>query len=167
MVKQLLLPLAGVALFIVLVGTFIKSPSKFGLENMSPSAPQATSPSNEVKIGDKTIKVTLADNKEKRTKGLSGTTSLGENEGMLFVFDSENVSPAFWMKGMLIPIDIVWINDGKIVDIDKNIQVPKSGTQDEDLELYKSDIKVDYVLEVNAGFSDKNNLKVGNDISIN
>ncbi|MFI5240850.1 MAG: DUF192 domain-containing protein [Microgenomates group bacterium] len=165
MVKQLLLPLAAVALFVILVGVFVKDPGKFGLQNASTVSTPSPS-AKEIKVGNVNLNVSVADNAQKRAKGLSGTESLNENGGILFVFDSENASPSFWMKDMLIPLDIIWINDGKVVQIDKNAQPPEKGAKDSSLLLYKSKVKVDYVLEVNAGFAEKNNIKVGTDVSI-
>lgn len=154
MIKKLYLPLFGVAAFIILVGLLTKSPTKFGLVKDS---------STKLKIGNAEIKVTLADTPEKRKKGLSGTTVLNENEGMIFIFDEKDITPSFWMKDMLIPIDIIWINDNKIVRIDKNVAPPTKNTSDSDLPLYKPDTPIDYVLEVNGGFSDKNSLIVGSE----
>ena len=85
---------------------------------------------------------------------------------MLFVFDAQNVTPVFWMKDMLIPIDIIWINDGKIVKIDTNLQPPKKGTLDKDLTTYGAGQPVDYVLEVSAGFSFKNKLEIGDNVNL-
>lgn len=154
MIKKLYLPLIGAAAFIILVGLLTKSPTKFGLVKDSPT---------KIKVGNAEIEVKLANTQEKRTKGLSETTTLKENEGMIFVFDKKDVTPSFWMKDMLIPIDIIWINDGKIVKIDKNVAPPSKNTSDSDLPFYKPDTPVDYVLEVPAGFSDKNSLIVGSE----
>lgn len=156
MIKQLFLPLIGVAVFIILVGILVNNPQKLGFIIPSP-----TPILKEVKIGEKTVKVTLADTADKRSKGLSGVASLAEDQGMLFVFESKDTVPPFWMKDMLIPIDIIWINDGKIAKIDKNIAFPATGTPDSSLKLYRPDKPIDYVLEINAGFSDKNGLKIG------
>ena len=79
---------------------------------------------------------------------------------MLFTFDPQNVTPGFWMKEMLIPIDIIWIEGGHVVKIDKNVEAPKENTPDSELKIYTPDTPIDYVLEVNAGFSDKNSIKV-------
>lgn len=164
MFKQLILPLAGVAIFIIFVGVLVKNPSKLGIQ-MPPTGTQKPS-QKEVKVEGKTIKVTVVDTNETRAKGLSGTTSLEENSGMLFIFDSKDVIPTFWMKDMKIGIDIIWINDDKIVQIDKNLAAPAEGTTDDKLRLYKPLTKIDYVLEVNSGFSDKNGFKVGSEVSI-
>lgn len=149
MIKQLILPLVGVAAFIVIVGLLTQGKINLGSKMPSPT------PSQTIKVGNTEVNITIADSEEERKKGLAGVTKLGDNEGMLFVFDSKDVTPSFWMKDMLIPIDIIWINDGKVIKIDKN--VPNSDQS----KLYTAPEPIDYVLEVAAGFSDKNNLKVG------
>jgi uncharacterized membrane protein (UPF0127 family) len=68
------------------------------------------------------------------------------------------------MKEMLIPLDFIWISGTKIVKIDKNIQAPDANTPDVKLEKIKPDQPVDYVLEVNSGFSDANNIKVNDPV---
>lgn len=155
MLKQLLIPLAGVAAFIIFVGLLTQGKINIG-------KPQVTMPPKEtVKIGETQINVDVADTSEERSKGLSGVNKLGENEGMLFVFDKKDTTPSFWMKEMLISLDIIWINDGKVVKIDKSVPNPSAGASDESLKLYYPGSPIDYVVEVNAGFSDKFGLKVG------
>jgi len=157
MIKQVLLPILGVIIFIVAVGLFVQ---KSGNLSVNPT-PKASS----VKINNTEIQVTLAKTKEERVKGLSGTTSLAENSGMLFVFDG-NTNPIFWMKDMIIPLDIIWIKNNKIIKIDKNVPEPKLGTPDTKLAKYSANQSIDYVLEVNAGFSEKNNIKVGDSVDV-
>jgi hypothetical protein len=154
MLKQIFLPIIGVIIFIIAVGmytqkSFILAPT---------TKPQV------VTINDKKIEVTVAKTKDERTRGLSGVTKLDADNGMLFVFDTK-VNSTFWMKDMLIPIDIIWISDGKIVKIDKNVPIPGPNTPDIKLPKYSSGQPIDHVLEVNAGFSDQNNLKPGQTIS--
>lgn len=160
--KKVFLPIAGVIIFIVAVGILTRK-AQTGSISLRP-APSATPISlNEIAIGDTKIVVELADSKEERTKGLSSRTSLPENQGMLFVFGEKNVFPTFWMKDTLIALDIIWINDDKVAQITKNIQ-PEPEKSDRELTRYNPDKPVDYVLEVNAGFSDKNNFNVGDSI---
>jgi len=89
---------------------------------------------------------------------------------MLFVFEEKGGTvrypPVFWMKDMLIAIDIIWIDNDKIIQIDKNVQPPKTGVKDNDLAKYKPDNPIDYVLEVNGGYSDKNDIKEGDGVEI-
>lgn len=58
----------------------------------------------------------IADTEPARQLGLGGRDSLGENEGMLFVFPTYG-QHGFWMKGMRIPIDIIWIDGETVVDV--------------------------------------------------
>lgn len=113
--------------------------------------------------------VEIADTMLKRAKGLSGRESLAENQGMLFLFAKPG-KPTFWMAGMNFPLDIIWINGNKIVDISKNVQSPKLS-----LALPKSiglpaivspSIEVDKVLELSAGAVEKFGIKINDEIKI-
>jgi len=111
-----------------------------------------------VQIAGKTIQVDLAVTPAEQEQGLSSRQGLAENMGMLFVFGSSD-KYQFWMKDMNFPIDMIWIReDMKVVYIKKNAlpalypETYGPGTNDADAK---------YVLEVVSGFSDKNNLQVG------
>ncbi len=111
-----------------------------------------------VKIAGKILKVDLALTSEAQEQGLSGRKELKEDEGMLFVFDYMG-QYSFWMKNMNFPIDIIWISDDfKVVYIKKN------ATPESYPETFLPDQNTKYVLEVSAGFSEKNNLKVGDKV---
>jgi len=85
---------------------------------------------------------------------------------MLFVFEQENIRQSFWMKDMNFAIDIIWISDEEIIQIDENIPPPDPGMPDSELKSYLPNQPIDYVLEVNAGFSDENNIKIGDPVKI-
>ncbi|KKU10041.1 MAG: hypothetical protein UX13_C0022G0012 [Candidatus Woesebacteria bacterium GW2011_GWB1_45_5] len=163
MFKQIVLPFLLVAAFVTGVGIFVKNSKnlKFTIAPNSTATAEKT-----VTIGESVIKVEIADTQSQRAKGLSGRSSIEENSGMIFVFDSQNVTPIFWMKDMIIPIDIVWINDGKVVKIDTNIRPPKENTPDKNLPTYVAGQPVDYVLEVNAGFVENQGIKIGDSVQI-
>jgi hypothetical protein len=128
-----------------------------------------------VKIAGQSIRVDLALTTTEQQKGLGGRNELKENEGMLFIFDWPG-EYYFWMKGMNFPIDIIWLapsgggdgEDTKVVYIKKNAQPeafpPRLDSGEAGLETYGPDINAKYVLEIVAGFSDKNNLKVGDNV---
>lgn len=158
--RSILLPLLATALFIVILGVF---GGKLG--NGRILNPLAGEPKKDISVGTVPLKVSVANDEGERRDGLSGKAALAEEEGMLFDFGQKDIFPSFWMKGMLIPIDIIWINDGEITKIDKNLAPPQKEAPDSSLERYYPDKPVDYVLEVNAGFSDKNNLQVGDTVS--
>lgn len=116
-------------------------------------------------IRDIEIVVDIAETSEEKSQGLSGRKSLGENEGMIFLFGN-NSRPSFWMKDMLIPIDIIWIANNSIVDIHKNIPAPDSEKPYSDLPLYSPKKPINFVLEVNAGFVEQNNFNIGDTVEI-
>lgn len=152
----------------VLVGYKLRSNFKnlnFNFLSKSTPAPTAQ-PAKIVKIDTTDISVEVADTETDREKGLSGRTYLPEKSGMLFSFGQKRVSAIFWMKEMLIPLDIIWIADGKVVKIDKNVPFPKDGVSDKELSTYSPGTLIDYVLEVNAGFADKNGIKVGRSVDL-
>ncbi len=78
---------------------------------------------------------------------------------MLFVFDTPG-KHGFWMKDMHFPIDIIWIDrDLTIVHVERSISQETFPT------VFASDANASYVLEVVAGFSEKNNLKEGDRVN--
>jgi uncharacterized membrane protein (UPF0127 family) len=110
-------------------------------------------------IDDKIVNVEIADTAEKHYQGLSNRKNLCDDCGMLFIFPDKK-DRIFVMRNMNFPLDIIWIDDDKIVKIDKNLP-----PEDENpVNNYSSDAPVDYVLEVNEGFADKNNIKAGDKI---
>ena len=112
---------------------------------------------NKTCINNNCFYVELAQTQEERSRGLMYREILDEDNGMLFIFDEEK-EHYFWMKNTLIPLDIIWINkDKEVVDIKKNIQP----CVEEECETFKPSDKAKYVLELNAGQSDKNNIKIG------
>ena len=108
------------------------------------------------------INVEIADDDEERAKGLMFRGYLDEDDGMLFVFDDEDYQ-TFWMKNTLISLDIIFIdNNFKIVDIKHAVPC-----REEPCALYKSSKPAKYVLEVNADFTAKNGISIGNKIVLN
>lgn len=131
------------------------------------SAPTPTfAPQKSLTVGHTDVQIKVADSDEKRSLGLGGVTSLKANEGMYFIFPQEDIKPAFWMKDMLIPIDIIWINDGHVAQISKSLPAPDPGTPDSALRLYLPDGPIDQVLEVPAGFADQNQISVGDQVNV-
>jgi uncharacterized membrane protein (UPF0127 family) len=151
-----------------LVGYKLRSNFKnLNLNFLAKSTPAPTVvPSKIIKIDNIDINVEVVNTEADREKGLSGRSSLGEKNGMLFSFEQKHISAIFWMKGMLFPLDIVWISDGKVVKIDKNAPSPKEGISDREMPTYSPGTLIDYVLEVNAGSADKNGIKVGSIVDL-
>ena len=114
-----------------------------------------------VKIGDAKVLVELAVTPEEKAKGLMHREYLDENKGMLFIFEDEK-APSFWMKNTLIPLDMIFINsDNKIVDI-----LVAEPCKKDPCKSYTPKADAKYVLEVNAGFSERHNAKIGDEVSL-
>lgn len=139
-----------VALFFFLFFFLISQPDKnFKLENIK-----------YVKIAGQNIRVDLALTPMERSRGLSGRQSLNDDAGMLFVFDYLGYYP-FWMKEMNFSIDIIWLVPFERGKYAKVVYIKKDARPEEYPATYCSDRTSQYVLEVLAGFADKNNLQIG------
>lgn len=99
------------------------------------------------------IQVAVTD--EEKELGLSGFSTLSENQGMLFIFDAPG-RYGFWMKDMHFPIDIIWLDRDLTV-----VHVERSVSPDTYPNVFTPDADASYVLETASGFSEKNNLKEG------
>jgi len=100
------------------------------------------------------ISVEIADDDAEREQGLMYRDSMPELDGMLFLFTEEEPL-SFWMKNTIMPLDILYLGaDHKIVTIARNAK-PYS------LETIPSVKPAKYVVEVNAGFSQRHGIKEG------
>lgn len=113
-----------------------------------------------VYVGDVALSVTVADDPEERRQGLSGVAKLNDFEGKLFIFD-EAQKHGIWMKDMLIPIDIIWLDDNlTVIHIEENV-VPESYP-----EIYAPNEPARFVLEMGAHFVDTLRLKTGDRLNV-
>jgi len=63
------------------------------------------------------VKAEIARTQEEHTQGLMYRKELPDGEGMLFVYERDQVL-SFWMKNTFIPLSIAYItSDGRIVEI--------------------------------------------------
>lgn len=106
-----------------------------------------------INIGDKTYKCKIAKSEEDKRQGLMYVENLPPDEGMLFVWDSEDTRQ-MWMKNTLIPLDMIAINDD-----DEVIMVYPARPKDETLIPFMS---TKYILEVNQN----SGIKIGDDFEI-
>jgi hypothetical protein len=164
--KKVILPLLLVIIFITAAGIYYRKSQGLSPLPLNSIKKSETQTFKTVKIGNSSIKAEVADTDAARQKGLSGRSSLGKDSGMLFVITNNKVTPTFWMKDMKIAIDIIWIKSGKVIQIDKNVPPASFGTPDNKLKLYSPKSAVDYVLEVNSGYSDLKGIKVEDAVSI-
>jgi len=85
-------------------------------------------------IHDKEIRVEVAQTPGERSYGLMGRKHLGKDEGMLFIFETEDYH-GFWMKDTFLPLSIafigkdgriVWIADMKPLTLDSHVPLGRS-----------------------------------------
>jgi uncharacterized protein len=106
-----------------------------------------------VSIGTVKVKAEAVSNPGKLYLGLSYRRKLPDGQGMLFILPKVE-KEVFCMRGMRFPLDLIWIADGKVTGITRNVPATFPG------EL-PSPGPVHYVLEVPGGFADKYGLKTG------
>jgi len=109
-----------------------------------------------IKIGDQKISVEIAASPLAQYRGLSGRPDLCADCGMLFNFN-DSQEREFVMRDMKFPLDIIFINRGRIIKIADNL--PPEGNKP--VNVYRSDSPADQVLEVNAGYCSARGLEVG------
>ncbi len=111
-----------------------------------------------IKIKNEVFRIEVVDTIKKKEKGLGGRKSICNNCGMMFVFFDSKYH-YFWMKDMQFPLDIVWLKDGKVVGIEKNIP-------HDSYEILHPNVHFDLVIEFPANKMEEIDLKVGDEISI-
>ncbi len=106
-------------------------------------------------IGKETFTVKVASTDTSRKKGLAGIneTSLPDGAGLVLKY-SEPTSMTITMVGMLFPLDLIFINDDKVIAIKKG----RVGAPDIDIGK-----PITSVLEIKLG--SKGNIKVGDIVS--
>ena len=105
----------------------------------------------------KEISVEVADTVEKRSLGLGKRSGLENGWGMLFVFEIRK-QHRFWMKDMHFPLDIIWLDNHRIVHILRNVQPVKPGKNPP---LMTPPVAGNFVLEIDAGYAAELKLQIG------
>lgn len=103
------------------------------------------------------IDIELAEDDAKRANGMMYRNEMKENQGMLFIFPSEDMQ-SFWMMNTVLSLDIIFVNaDYEIVTIHKN-------AKPFDRSSYASTAPAQYVVEVKGGYCDKFKVETGDKI---
>ncbi len=106
--------------------------------------------------------VEIASSQEERIHGLMFRDHLEENHGMLFLYEKD-AQPKMWMKNMIIPLDIIFIDsDFTITFIAQDVEPCNT----EYCQIYTSKEPSAYVLEVSANFTEVSGVAVGDIISL-
>ena len=99
------------------------------------------------------VQAEVVSSPDKLYLGLAGRRYLAPGSGMLFIMPTLEVQE-FCMRGMCIPIDIIWICQDRIIGFQQNLSPRDPG-------IFHSPAPADLVLEVPAGFVKSAGLRVG------
>jgi uncharacterized protein len=94
------------------------------------------------------LQVEVARTPSAQGRGLMGRTELPAGTGMLFVWP-EAANRTFWMRDTLIPLDIAWIQDGRVRGVTS--MQPCEEAEAADCERYPSPGPVDAAIEAAPG----------------
>lgn len=111
--------------------------------------------SDTAEFGGVSLILDYATTDAERERGLGGRANVPYDYGMLFVFPREG-KYGFWMKDMLVPVDIFWL-DGKGQVIYMEIDVATSTFPT----VFYPVQPATYVLETTAGFAQAHNIATG------
>jgi len=100
------------------------------------------------------LRAEIADTEDLRLTGLMNRRSLGANDGMLFVFDREQMLN-FWMKNTSIPLSIAYIGSDGVIRVILDMKPFDISV------TYPSTRPALYALEMNRGWFVKNNIRAG------
>lgn len=111
------------------------------------------------KKNKKTITVEVAETPTEHAQGLMFRKKLGVDQGMIFVFDDEQIRE-FWMKNTLIDLDIAYFDKNKkIIDIQQMKAI--STIMQTEIPTYPSQRPAMYALEMPKGWFKKNKFSEG------
>lgn len=147
----------ALGIFLIFSGFFLLAPEQRPAEGIKKADIESEA---RVIIGNHTFYVSLADTPDERIKGLSGVSSLRKDEGMLFVFKEQGLH-GFWMKDMLVALDILWIGADKRV-----VHIEESVSPDSYPAVFTPLTPALYVLEVPAGSVKEKNIIIGDQVFI-
>jgi uncharacterized membrane protein (UPF0127 family) len=156
---HVLYALLAVSLIIALI--IVLTPSVPHVSYTAPQQPdQASTTPAAATNAPNTMQFEVVTTAAAQEHGLGGRASIPENYGMLFVFpEDENVG--FWMKDMLVPIDIIWLADtGAILGIEDSLS-PSTYPQ-----AYYPPKPVKYVLETKAGEARRQGWSIGSAVPL-
>lgn len=116
-------------------------------------------------VGETSLVVDLARSGAQQALGLGYRNGLEPGTGMLFVGETAQ-EKTFWMKGMRFCLDIVWIEDDRIVGAAEGVCPDPTGTADKDRARFSSPVPVTHVLEVPAGWLDEHGYGSGTPVDL-
>lgn len=123
-----------------------------------PAAQDVVFEKEKIILDGKSVSVEVAKTQEQHERGLMFRKSMPENEGMLFVFNNEEIR-SFWMKNTFIDLSIGYFDKDKtLIDIQ---EMKATSMMEARPPSYPSAKPAMYALEMNKGWFAKNKVKLG------
>ena len=111
-------------------------------------------------VNGKEIELDVADTEFMKQKGMMYKTSYPNNRGMLFLWD--NIVPiSMLLKNTFLPLDIIYMVDGEVVDYDKDVQP----CEEQECKTY-GEVNANQVLELVSGGVDNYNIQIGDKVEL-
>jgi uncharacterized membrane protein (UPF0127 family) len=117
--------------------------------------------SAQIKVANQVIQLEVASTPEQQAIGLMSRTNLPDDRGMLFDFGSPR-RVGFWMKNTLIPLDMIFLLNGKVQAISSNVPPCEA----DPCPTYGPNVLVNQVIELRAGRAAELGLKQGDRINV-
>ncbi len=134
-------------------------PSEFPLELAK--AGQMLPVSAQVQVGDQLIQLEVARTVEQQSMGLMYRTALDANHGMLFPFSPPR-PVSFWMKNVVIDLDMVFLRNGQVVSVSSKVPPCKT----EPCPVYGPQDLIDQVIELRGGRAAELGIKPGDRLPV-
>ena len=135
-------------LYIGLILTAISAATFFIYKTSLPTSPEA-------EFGGVSLRIEYATSTEAQESGLGGRENIPDDYGMLFVFPEDGVY-GFWMKDMLVSIDIFWLDSkGRVVSIAREVATSTYPN------VFYPSTAARYVLETVSGFALEHSIATG------
>jgi uncharacterized membrane protein (UPF0127 family) len=115
----------------------------------------------EVVIGGKSFRIEVARTDEQKREGLMNRKSLGQREGMIFVYETDQ-HLAFWMKNTTIPLTLVFLSkEGQITQIEQLKPLSLKSVVSERAVRYGLELPAGVLEELGVGIGDRVILPAG------
>jgi hypothetical protein len=112
-----------------------------------------------IRIGDRTVQMQVAALPPEMEKGLMFRTTMGEDEGMIFIFTHPQ-QMGFWMRNTILPLDIGYIDPtGELKEI-----YPMYPHDEKTVSSHSRDIQ--FCLEMNQGWYQRNGVRPGANLDL-
>lgn len=143
-------------LVIILAGFLLLAFQKFSGKEFDADIDEARD--QQITIGGATLVVKIVANEEMKLKELQKIENIEDFGGILFAHEKPG-RYIYTMRDMKFDLDFIFIRDEKVVDIAKSVS-----------HQYKGEIKggteYDKVVEINADWTRKNNIKIGDVVDL-